>query len=88
MRLSTLWTSSSSFQSPDVLGHYVQHLLGADVGAAVAGALQGADGRRDGGIEVGVGGGDDAAGEGAVVAAAVLGVEHQAQIQQLGLARR
>ena len=47
--------------------------------------LQGAHRRRDGGIDVGAGGGEHPAGKGGVVAAAVLGVEHQAQIQQPGL---
>ena len=62
-----------------------EHLHDLLVGAAVAGTLQGAHRRRDGGIDVGAGGGEHPAGKGGVVAAAVLGVEHQAQIQQPGL---
>ena len=62
--------------------HHLHHL---DVGPAVAEALQGAHGGGDGGVEVRPGGGEHPAGEGGVVAAAVLGVEDHAQVQELGL---
>ena len=51
------------------------------VGAAVLRALEGADRRRDGGIGIGARGGNAAAGEGGVVAAAVFRVADQAQVQ-------
>ena len=54
------------------------------VGAAVLGAFQRADGRRDGGVGIGAGAGQHAAGEGGAVAAAVVGVDHQAEVQQAG----
>ena len=56
------------------------HDLG--VGAAVARALERADGRGVGGIGVGRGARKNAAGEGRVVAAAVLGVEHEHHIEE------
>ena len=51
----------------------------------MAGALQGPHRRRDGSVDIRAGGGEDPAGKGGVVAAAVLGVDHHAQIQELGL---
>ena len=59
----------------------------AQVRAAVAGALEGEDGRGNGRVGVGGGGGYDVRGEGGVVTAAVLGVEHQAEVEQLGFER-
>ena len=60
----------------------LDHLAG---GAAVAGPLQSADAGGDGGVGVGAGGGEHPHGEGGVVAAAVLAVQRQAQVQQPGL---
>ena len=56
-----------------------------DVGAAVLGTFEG--GQRCGHTGVGVGsrGGDHMGGKGGVVAAAVLRVEHEADIQNVGL---
>ena len=51
----------------------------------MTGALQSADAARDGGVGVGARGGQDAGGEGGAVTAAVLGVDHQAEIQEMGL---
>ena len=63
------------------VGHHLHDLA---VGAAVAGALQGSHGRRNGRIGVRAGGGDDVVGEGGVVAAAVVGVEHKRHVQGPG----
>ncbi len=62
----------------------VQLMHDLQVGAAVLGAFQRADGRRDGRIGVGAGTGQHPAGEGGAVAAAVVGVSQQAQVQQAG----
>ena len=61
----------------DVL-HHADNL---QIGAAVQRALQCADCAAVGGICVRVRGGEHAAGKGRVIAAAVLRVQHQAQIQ-------
>ena len=70
---------------PDGVSQILHHLHHLDVGPAVAEALQRAHGGGDGGIEVRPGGGEDPAGEGGVVAAAVLRVEDHAKVQKLGL---
>jgi len=71
-----------------IVGHvglYVaEHLHYLGVGAAVERALQGTYGRGDCAVCVGAGGGHAAAGEGGVVAAAVVGVEHQHHVQDVG----
>ncbi len=54
------------------------------VGAAVARPFQRADRRGNRGIDVGSRGGQHPRGERGVVAAAVLGVDHHADVQQLG----
>ena len=68
------------------VGHQVVHhppyLV---VGAAVFKALQGAHRGANGGIDVRPGAGEHPGGEGGVVAAAVLCVEHHAQVQKPGL---
>ena len=64
----------------DVLEHF-GHL---DVGAAVTGTFQRAEGRRHRGIGVRPGAGDDVVGEGGVVAAAVFGVQDEAEVEHLG----
>ena len=66
-------------------GHVLDHVAGLEVGAAVLGALEGADGRRVGGVGVGAGGGEDARGERGVVAAAVLRVQDEHDVEQHGL---
>ena len=63
----------------------VHHGHDLAVGAAVAGALQGGHGRHDGGVGVRAGGGDHVVGEGGVVAAAVVCVQHQGNVQRPGL---
>ena len=68
----------------DVLHHFPD----LQVGAAVQRPLQGADARGDGRVGVGGRGGHHAHGEGGVVAPAVLGVQHQGQVQGLGLQAR
>ncbi len=68
----------------NLLLNHGQHFLHLDVGAAVTGAFQRAHCGADGGIDIRMGGGEHPAGEGGVVAAAVLCVEHHAQIQQAG----
>ena len=65
--------------------HVVDHVAGLEVGAAVLGALERADGRRVGGVGVGAGGGEHARGERGVVAAAVLGVQDEHDVEQHGL---
>ena len=70
---------------PDPILNVLEHLHDLLVGAAVAWALQGADGPGDGGVQVGPGGGEHPAGKGGVVAAAVLGVDDHAQVQELCL---
>ena len=63
----------------------VEHLHHLQVGAAVAGSLQSADAAGDGGVGIGTRGGQDAGGKGGAVTAAVLGVNDQAEIQQVSL---
>ncbi|MPN16421.1 hypothetical protein SDC9_163761 [bioreactor metagenome] len=60
----------------------IQHFHHFDIGSAVTGAFQRTD--RGGNRRIGIGAGrrKDAGGEGGIVAAAVFGVQHQAQIQQ------
>ena len=70
---------------PDGLLHVLKHLHHLDVGAAVPGALQGGQGGRHAGVGIGTGGGDHMGGKGGVVAAAVLGMEGQTDIQHMGL---
>ena len=67
----------------DVQADVLHHFHDLDVGTAVLGAFQGGHSRRDGGIGVGTGGGDDTGGEGGIVAAAVLHVENQRRVQDL-----
>jgi hypothetical protein len=71
-----------------IVGHvglYVaEHLHYLGVGAAVERAFKGTYGRGDCAVCVGAGGGHAAAGEGGVVAAAVVGVEHQHHVQDVG----
>ena len=62
----------------------LEHLHHLGVGAAVERTLQGAYGAGDGAVGIGTAGGHGAADEGGVVAAAVLGVDHQHHIQQMG----
>ena len=62
----------------------LEHLHHLGVGAAVERTLQGAYGAGDGAVRIGTAGGHGAADEGGVVAAAVLGVDHQHHIQQMG----
>ena len=62
----------------------LQHLHDLDVRPAVQRALEGSDSRRDGRIGVGPRRGQHTGGEGGIVPAAVLGVEHQTQVEQLG----
>ena len=64
----------------DVLHHLHHH----QVGAAVARAFEGAQRRRHSRVGVCAGGSDHAGGEGRVVAAAVLRVEQQGNIQHAG----
>ena len=66
----------------------VDHLAGLVVGATVLWALERAQGRRIGRIGIGAGGREDAGGEAGVVAAAVLGVEHEHHVQEHGLLAR
>ena len=68
-----------------VLFDILHHTHDAQVSAAVLGAFQRAQSRRDGRICIRAGRGDDAGGEGRVVAAAVLGVEYQREVEHLGL---
>ena len=63
----------------------LHHLDDPDVRAAVLGALEGAQRRRDGRIGVGAGGRDDVGGEGGVVAAAVLHMEDEGEVEDPGL---
>ena len=72
----------------DVCFHAVEHLLHLDVRAAVQGTLQRADPCRNSGIGVGSGGGQHTRGKGGGVSTAVLGVDDEAQIQQMRLLRR
>ena len=70
------------------VGLYIlQHVLCPEVRAAVAEALQRGDSRRDSRIGVCAGGGDDVGGEGRVVAAAVLGVDNERDIENIGFKR-
>ena len=69
----------------DVFLDAVEHLHHLEVGAAVTRTLQRADAPRDGGVGVGARGGQDAGGEGGAVTAAVLGVDDQAQVKEVGL---
>ena len=64
----------------DMFLHIVEHFDDLNVGAAVLGSLQRSQGRRDGGISIGAGGGDHVGGKGRVVSAAVLRVEHQGKV--------
>ena len=73
------------FPVPDVRLEFLKLPEQLPVCAAVLRALQRADGRGDGGIGVRPGGGNGAAGEGGVVAAAVLGVADQTQVEQARL---
>ena len=66
----------------DVLEDILQLAVDPQVRAAVLGALQSTDGRRDGRVGVRTGGGQHAGGKGGAVAAAVVCVNQQAQIQQ------
>ena len=63
----------------------IQLVHNFQVGAAVLGAFQGTDGRRDGCVCIGAGGGQHTGGKGGAVAAAVVCVHQQAHIQQLCL---
>ena len=76
--------ASSSVGVGHVRPHIVHHLHDLDVGAAVLGAFQAA--KRRGHHRVGVrpGGGHYAGGEGGVVAAAVLHVQQQRDVQHVG----
>ena len=65
-----------------ILQDVVQLVHDLQVGAAVLGTFQRADGRRDGRVGVGAGAGQHTAGEGGAVAAAVVGVDHQAEVQK------
>ena len=65
--------------------HVLDHVAGLEVGAAVLGTLKRADGSRVGRVGVGAGGGEDARGERGVVAAAVLSVQDEHDVEQHGL---
>ncbi len=69
----------------DIGLNLVEHLLHLEVGTAVAGALEGADAAGDGGVGVRSRGGQHARGEGRAVTAAVLGVNDQAEVQEMRL---
>ena len=68
-----------------ILLNVVEHLHDLGVGAAVERPLQGAHRSGDGAVSIRTAGGQRPAHEGGVVAAAVLGMEHQHHIQQMGL---
>ena len=68
--------------------HVLEHPRHLDVGAAVAGAFQAGQCGGHAAVGIGAAAGDHMGGEGGVVAAAVLRVEHQAQVQDMGLQRR
>ena len=70
---------------PDILFHVFEHLNYLDVRTAVLGPFQAGQRRRHGRIGVGARRSNHMHGEGRVVAAAVLGVQHQRQIQDSGL---
>ena len=70
----------------DVVTDILVHVHHFGVGSAVARALEGADRRSVGGVGIRGGTGQHAAGEGGVVAAAVLGVEHEHDVEQHGFA--
>ena len=72
----------------DLLLHVLKHPHNLDVCAAVLRPLERAERRRDGRIRVRAGGGDDVRRERRVVAAAVLRVEHQRDVEHLRLKRR
>ena len=61
-----------------------EHLHHLGVGAAVEGTLQRAHGAGDGAVAVGTAGGHGAADVGGVVAAAVLSVDHEHQVEEAG----
>ena len=63
----------------------LDHLDDLDVGAAVTGPLQGGQGGGHGGVSVRTRGGHHPGGEGGVVAAPVLHVEDEGDVQGLGL---
>ena len=69
----------------DVVLHRAELLHDLGVGAAVERALQGAHRPGDGAVGIRPAGGEGPADEGGVVAAAVLGVDHQHHVQQVGL---
>ena len=66
----------------DIFQNVIQLVHDLQVRAAVLGALQRADGRADGRIGVRAGAGQHAAGEGRAVAAAVVRVDEQAEVEQ------
>ena len=68
-----------------ILLDIAEHLHDLGVGAAVEGPLQGADSPGNGAVSVRAAGGHGAADEGRVVAAAVLRVDHEHHVQQMGL---
>lgn len=68
----------------DVCLDVLEHQRHLQVGAAVFGPLQRTEGGGDGGIGIRSGGRDDVRREGGVVAAAVFGVDDQADVQRLG----
>ena len=63
--------------------HILKHPHHLDVGAAVTRSLKRTERRCNGGISIGAGGGHDMRGEGRIVTAAVLGVQHQSKVEQL-----
>ena len=66
----------------DIFQNVIQLVHDLQVRAAVLGAFQRADGRADGRIGVRAGAGQHAAGEGRAVAAAVVRVDEQAEVEQ------
>ena len=66
----------------DIFENVVQLVHDLQVCAAVLGALQRADGRRNRRVCIRAGAGQHAAGEGRAVAAAVVGVDKQAEVEQ------
>ena len=64
--------------------HIVEHAHDLDVGAAVLRSFEGAERCCDRGVGVGAGGSHDMGGEGGVVSAAVIGVDHQRKVKHSG----
>ena len=72
----------------DVVADVAHHLHDLDVRAAMLGSLEGGERRCHGGIGVRARGGNDAGRKGRVVAAAVLHMQHERDVEGLGLKLR